>query len=68
MACRKLRLSVLLLGVLFAASASLAADPRPIKVVAFGDSTTAPRNNIQQVYPRHAAAGVAQGQRPGRGN
>src|SRR5262245_3943003 len=51
MACRNLRFSVLLLGVVFAASASLAADPRPIKVVAFGDSTTAPRDNIQQVYP-----------------
>lgn len=31
-------------------SASSAAELQPIKVVAFGDSTTAPRENVQQVY------------------
>ena len=35
---------------LFAAMPSVAADPQPIKVVAFGDSTTATRSNVEHVY------------------
>jgi len=46
----ELRLSMLLLCTIGRVVSAVAADPRPIKIVAFGDSTTAPRDNVKQVY------------------